>query len=246
MAKAGARLSFGDLYATCCLATAVGSLAVVFLLGCAGSKPTAEGDMGPDEHIPIGPPEREYVRNSYEMLKRYSELRTGLRDVKNFSGNAKPLTDAQLRLSKEFVESHPDYRSYLLLLAIRDQSRDLYDQISNETKAAVLASTLAETRHFNDWPDLAEDRQPWHTGPEPALLETGKVAIKYLRPILKNTQPAYMVGSLETWAAGQYKYTRADYAYREISLILGRKPFFSPDPAEREQHIQALIKELRN
>jgi hypothetical protein len=63
-------------------------------------------------------------------------------------------------------------------------------------------------------------------------------------PILDDKRPALLEGSEEGTISDYCKYRRADWAYRFITLIMGRPYQFFEDPAARDQQIKAVKKML--
>jgi hypothetical protein len=161
---------------------------------------------------------------------------------------ANPLLDSDLSDALAYIKKHGDYTSYHLLLALRKYYPVSYKNIPNEDKVAILCSTLQNTIGFNDWgvlqPNLPAD--PYFDGPSAkALLETGKIALKSLEPILDDNRPAILDGSEAHMASIDDRYRRKDYAYRYASLILGKLPAFHTDPKVRDKDIEVLKAELK-
>src|SRR5271165_1107218 len=155
-----------------------------------------------------------------------------------------PLTAKDVPEALAYVKSHKDYTSYFLLLVLRTHHRDAYKQLDKDVRATIFCSALENTLALNDWSILAEkdsgDMESAH-----ALLETGKVALKYLKPLLGNDKPALLDGSQESTLSIGYKYRRKDFAYRYASLILGQSASFWPDPKRRDKDIETLKSKLK-
>jgi hypothetical protein len=158
--------------------------------------------------------------------------------------HANPLQAGDVPEALAYIKKHADYTSYCLLLALRKFYPASYKGVRNEDKSAILCSALKNTRAPNDWghftPAMSFDDQS-----AKALLETGKVALKYLVPILDDDSLAQLYGSEESTISIAYGYRRKDYAYRYASLILGKSPVFRADPKQRDKDIEALKAELK-
>jgi len=106
-----------------------------------------------------------------------------------------------------------------------------------------MTSALSKVSVLNDWgiltPSVSSNREA-----ALAILEAGKPALTFLRPLLADKNPALLEGSKEATAAIDYKYRRCDFAYHLISQILGRPEVFDRNPQKRDQEIEALQKEL--
>lgn len=157
---------------------------------------------------------------------------------------ANPLLDSDVREALAYIRSHVDYSSYHLLLALRKYYPGVYKKISSEEKSAILCSALNNTICLNDW-GVLKARDSFDDQSAKALLETGKVALKYLAPMLDNDSPALLSGSQEAFTSEVYGYRRKDFAYRYASLILGKSPVFRDDPKQRDKDIEALKAELK-
>jgi hypothetical protein len=155
-----------------------------------------------------------------------------------------PLLNGDVPEALAYITKHADYTSYHLLTALRKFYPAFYRSVPNEEKSAILCSALRTSTALNDWgqftPSTSVDGQS-----AKALLETGKVALKYLAPILDDGSPAILFGSEEATMSVIYAYRRKDFAYRYASLILGNVPVFRADPKDRDKDIDGLKAELR-
>ena len=136
-----------------------------------------------------------------------------------------------------------DYTSYHLLLALREKHKEAYKKVAADDKAAILCSALASLVYFNDWGYL-HPREPYDGEAAGALVEVGKPAIPYLKQLLGNREPAPCFGSEIAPVSYLYQFRRADFAYRYLSLILGRSPTFHRRIADRDRDIAALKEQL--
>jgi hypothetical protein len=156
---------------------------------------------------------------------------------------ANPLLDSDVPEALAYTKKHADYTSYHLLLALRKFYPASYKDLRNEVKSAILCSTLKNTTYFNDWGHLAP--RPFDNESARAMLETGKVALKCLAPILDNDDHAPLFGSADATMSEFWGYRRKDFAYRYASLILGKSHVFRPDPQQRDKDIEILKAELK-
>jgi hypothetical protein len=147
--------------------------------------------------------------------------------------------DKEISEAVGYIETHPDFTSYHLLFAVRKFDPKAYAKLSAETKARVLCSALVNTVMMNDWGGLTLDGLA-----AKALLDTGRAALPYLRPILDNNDSALLGGSSSATVSEIYNYRRADYAYRYASLILSREPMFDYNPEVRDKAIAGLRQQL--
>jgi hypothetical protein len=154
---------------------------------------------------------------------------------------ANPLLDRDVPEAFAYIKGHADYTSYCLLLSLRKFYPAAYKAVRNEDKSAILCSALKNTNAPNDWGNFS----PYDGQSAKALLETGRVALKYLVPILDDNGHAYLYGSEESTISIVYGYRHKDFAYRYASLILGKSPVFRADPKERDKDIEALKAELK-
>ncbi len=83
-----------------------------------------------------------------------------------------------------YIRSHPDFSSYLLLMALLEEWPEPYERIPKETRAAVLCSALSRSTLSNEWGWLSAEDGGHDYPPARALLDTGDVAVKYLKPLL--------------------------------------------------------------
>jgi hypothetical protein len=79
-----------------------------------------------------------------------------------------------------------------------------------------------------------------------ALVEAGKISLKYLTPILDDQKSAPLFGSKEATLSKKFHYRRQDFAYRCAWLILGKNPAFDADITARNNAIQDLKKKIKN
>lgn len=142
--------------------------------------------------------------------------------------------------AERYVRSRPDRSSYLVLLALRKQSPQVYRALPGTLKARVLCSALASQMSYNDWGvlDPVECRDGLAAR---ALLEVGLPALPELLPLLDSRRGAPLSGSLEASMSRGYRYRACDYAYRYVCLISGVPPMeFDINPDVRDVHIARL------
>lgn len=126
------------------------------------------------------------------QLLRYSKDKKALQKFPDFDDLK--LSSKQLAIAEKYVTDKRDFRSYHLLFAIRNSSKKSYDGLPSEIKMMILVSALAEQKNLNDWGYLDTDRS-YDGLAAVALLQLGKGAIKYLRPMLNDATPASLYGS---------------------------------------------------
>ncbi len=156
---------------------------------------------------------------------------------------AAPLGPRDWQAAEEYVRSHADRSSYLLLLALRTERPEVFDRIPPVTRSAILCDGLAHVKYLNDWGYLNPGGS-YDDLAAVALLEAGSSGLPHLERILDNLQTAPLSGSEEATISRSYRFRRADFAYRYISLILGLKPDFDPKPEVRDRAIAELRKKL--
>jgi hypothetical protein len=150
-----------------------------------------------------------------------------------------PLRPADIPEVMNYIKEHPGYSSYHLLVTLRKYFPSAYRQIASGQKAAILCSNLTTVIAMNDWGNPVP---PYDAEAAKALLELGKDALGPLVPVLKNNTAALLNGSDEATDSMVYHFRRKDFAYRYISLILGRRPKFSEDVRARDLEIDRLEK----
>ena len=155
-----------------------------------------------------------------------------------------PLAPDDVKAARAYVDSHLDHTSYHVLFALRRQAPEAYKEIPNGTKAAILTAALGQINYLNDWgyllpPDGSHDDEAAR-----ALLETGKDAIEPLKKLLDDRKPAPLFGSQAATLGTSYNYRRCDFAYRYLSLLLGRDPVFRATPEERDKEVAQLKEDL--
>jgi hypothetical protein len=148
-----------------------------------------------------------------------------------------------IQVAKEKIMASSSYDTYHLLFALRRASAADYELIPKHHIAQILCSALEHMNYLNDWGYLDIDESVDQEAAL-ALLETGSIVVNCLRPILDNKQPAPLFGTEEATLSAIYQYRRNDFAYRYISLILGKKPIFKKEPNERDREIEKLKNEL--
>jgi hypothetical protein len=157
--------------------------------------------------------------------------------------NENPLQAGDIPEALAYIKTHADYTSYHLLLAVRKYHPASYKDVANDDKAAILCSALANSIFLNDWGYL-DPSESYDGESAKALLETGKVALKSLTPMLADGKEAPLFGSEEATMSHVYKYRRKDFAARYAAVILGLTPTFSRDLKERDRDIEALKAKL--
>lgn len=141
------------------------------------------------------------------------------------------------------VNARPDATSYHLLLSLRRNAGEAYEQIPPSTRAAVLSDALRTLANLNDFGHLGPGGG--YDGPAAKpLIEIGEPAIKPLVALLSDKRPAPLMGSEEATLSQDHGYRRCDFAFRYLSEILGRDPQFASTPTERDPAIAALHAEL--
>ena len=137
------------------------------------------------------------------------------------------------------VAARADASAFHLLMALRESAPDTYEAIPAAVRAAVLVDALRTQPELNDWGYL--EPGGGYDGPAAAaLLEAGDAAVAPLRTLLDDDSRAEMTGSEIAEMAHRLGYRRKDFAFRYLSLLLGREPAFDPDPAARDREIEAL------
>jgi hypothetical protein len=176
-----------------------------------------------------------------DQLITDSSRKYTLLESEEFSRSQAIADDAML--AKNYVIAHNDYSSYHLLMALREHAPDTYDEIPNETKAAILSSALRELIFLNDFGRL--DPQEGYDGPTAkALLNTGQIAVSFLEGTLDDKKDAPLLGSEASALSRLYSFRRCDFALRYVSLLLGHSPSFSPIIGQRDQQIVTLKQHL--
>jgi len=155
------------------------------------------------------------------------------------------LNPQEVSTAEKYVLSSPDASSYLIILVLREDYSTSYAKVPLATRAAILCSALSKLRALDDWGQLDADADASFDGiAAEGLLETGKVAITYLRPLLDDRSPARLAGSEESTLSVLYEYRRADFAYRYLCLILGIPPKFHLELEKRDKEIEDVKGEL--
>ena len=143
------------------------------------------------------------------------------------------------REAADVVRRLGDARAYHVLMALRSAAPETYEALPADLRAAVLVDALRHAFQFNDWGYL--EPGGGYDGPAAAaLLETGESAAGALRSLLDDDEKAQMTGSEIAEFARLYRYRRKDFAYRYLSLLLGREPQFAADPEARDRAIAEL------
>jgi hypothetical protein len=159
--------------------------------------------------------------------------------------NSTVLTAVERDIAIEYVLSHPDYRSYHLLFAIRRDRRTAYDAIEPTVRARVLASVLSRHVGYDDWNNLDVPLDHRRSDVVESLLETRTAAIPYLIPVLHDQERICISGSDAATFAWLVHSRRCDYAYQFITSALGRKVIWSANPDVRDREIGRLIEDLK-
>ena len=154
-----------------------------------------------------------------------------------------PLSLDELAEAEAYVIGHPAISSYHLLMALRDQRPRAYAQITDEIKAKVLCNAMARLAFLNDFGYL-DPSESYDDMAGKAIIEVGKPALPCLVRLLEDRSEAPLSGSQPATLFAAFHYRRADFAYRHIMLILGRRPTFPADLAERDKLIGELQKEM--
>ena len=202
---------------------------------CQSVPPTAQ-KTEPKKEGPAAPA-KDKLTDTVEKLIADSKKKLTLMESKTLT-NAK-LGPEDVRAAQDYIKEHKDYTSYHLLFALPP---DDYKKIPNATKADILVSALGHLIFLNDWGHLPAAH--YDGKPAKALLETKKEAIAPLKGLLDDRSEAPFCGSKDATTSSSYGYRRCDFAYRYLSLILGRTPAFPTSPEERDKLIARLKEEL--
>jgi hypothetical protein len=158
--------------------------------------------------------------------------------------NARFDDPAERERAVALLSEQPGARGILLLLALRREAPDAYEAIPASARAQVLVGALRERAALNDFGYIDENGGLDRAAGE-ALLELGDAAAAPLAAELDDREPAQLEGSEEATLADVYCLRRADFAYRLLARLLGRRPEFDPDPAVRDEHIADLKRRTR-
>lgn len=175
--------------------------------------------------------------------KLINESKKGLTLIESKFLSSHNFDQYEIHVAKEVVMTSSSFDSYHLLFALRRASATDYELIPKYHIAQILCSALEHVNYLNDWGYLDIDESVDQVAAL-ALLETGSTAMNYLKPLLDNKQPAPLFGTEEATLSAIYQYRRNDFAYRYISLILGKKPVFTMELNERDREIEKLKNEL--
>jgi hypothetical protein len=155
-----------------------------------------------------------------------------------------PLHPCEIPAVLDFIRQHRDYTSYHLLIAVRRGFPASYKDIPDDTKAAILCSSLKNCQILDDWGSVSTESS-FDRESAKALLGTRTSALKYLAPLLDDDKLAPVTGSSEATDNKINKVRRKDLAYRYASLILGASPAFHRDPSLRDRDIEELRTRLK-
>ncbi len=177
------------------------------------------------------------------LMQAIEEAKSGTTFMKSSLAQSSLSAD-EVNLAHNYVNRHPDSSSYILLMALRKQGGEAYDETPDKTKAEVLCAGLANLTFLNDFGHL-EPSSSYDGKAAQALLDIGQPALSCLQALLANHEDAPLFGSKDATASSVFHYRRADFAYRYIMLILGQEPTFPADPAERDRLITDLQAQLK-
>jgi len=157
-----------------------------------------------------------------------------------------PLITSDLPEALDYVQKNKDYSAYYLLYVLSKHYPKAYSQLSGTDKAAVLCSALQHVVSLDDWSILIP-KSVMHDGVcAKLLLEIGTDALPYLKPLLDDANDAPLFGSQSATTSRAFQYRRKDFAYRYVSLILGREAPFRRNAADRDRDIEELKRALKN
>ena len=176
----------------------------------------------------------------------------------------KPPSEGDWEALRTFVQADQDIGSYHILMAIRRKKPEMYASFSPDIRCRVLVRALEFhlsrrlegftwmaglkiERWKSSGKDWSKDYVPEHTG---ALLREGRLAVRYLAPLLKDSSfvPLRWRGKTNHWSL----YTRegglrvCDYAYHFITAILDGGRELDPKLADRDKGIAKLISRIES
>jgi hypothetical protein len=221
------------------------ALALVLVLGCAGTTPTPRSTALADQERQL----EEFAQLRAQREKELSELsiadlasalqtdsERGLEPWNSLATAeaARRGTEAAPALA-EFIQAL-DRRSFLILLAVRQINRDVYARLDSGLRVAILVDALANAEYFNAFglPHLY-----WEE-PAKAIIDEGQSAERHLFALLEDKRRAPMWGQEEVIESDAYQYRVADYALALIRAIRGEEAPLPADPAERDDLIRQL------
>jgi hypothetical protein len=154
------------------------------------------------------------------------------------------MNDDELPAAVDYLSRNPTYYSYHLLIVLREHHGKTYGTIPADTKAAVLASALANTVCMNDWGYLTPVNC-YDGKSAQALVEIGQPAVKHLIPLLANKGEALCCGSEVATITSLHRLRRCDFAHRYVAMIMNTPYVFHEDIAQRDREIANLKSKLR-
>lgn len=154
------------------------------------------------------------------------------------------MSPKEMEMAAAYVKSNPDVSSYHLLMALRKQAPQVYQDIPDTTKARVLCDAFAKVDYFNDFKLLGGPEIYYNSAN--ALVSLGKVAIPLLQKLLQDRRETLALGSIDATGSLIQRYRRCDWAYMYVVFILGRKPVLPHDLAERDKLIAELDEALKS
>jgi len=175
----------------------------------------------------------------------------------------KPPTQRDWKALRKFVQTNQDIESYHVLMAIRREKPEMYASLSPDIRCRVLVRTLRfhlsdEVNGFTWLRGLRREgfkpsQKDWTKGYVPehtrALLREGRVAVRYLAPLLKNRSVAPILwrGKGYSWSLyykGDDNLRVCDYAYHFITAILDGGQELEPKLTDRDKGIAKLIRRI--
>jgi hypothetical protein len=144
-----------------------------------------------------------------------------------------PITDAEAMAVVRYVDSHPDYKSYHLLLKLRTEHPVDYAHVPASTKASILSSALGKATVVNDFVFLTPDKAVERVAGK-AIRELGIAAKPYFVGMLNDRSTAETSGSEEATIESRYIIRRCDLAYYFVMTGQRRHFVFLSDPRERD------------
>ncbi len=171
------------------------------------------------------------------------DARSGLSRMESQAFARTTLDATTTDLAVALVHDQPDHSAYLVLLTLRAQARDRYDQVPPPVRAGIFCGALGHARFLNDFGYL-DVSESYDGSSAKALLATGEAAVPCLRALLEDDRDAPLMGSEEATLSSLHAYRRSDFAYRYLCLLTGREPVFRSSRDERDADIAALVADL--
>lgn len=186
---------------------------------------------------------------AYDEIRLAEKLPVEIQQICDFSLDGYPfdlkrsdcatlLREGGVEAAVDYILCNANYSSYHLLMALRDQSPDLLNEIPLHFQAAIICHYMRYIKVFNEF-DFTRSGAVESSGGS-YLLSLGDVAVPYLKSNLNVNVEVVVAGTSRAMHVHENRYRVCDYCLFYLHVIDGTS-FEIPDSIDQRDNLISTL-----